>query len=31
MSIWILVIAQWVVVAIAVVLAEVALRRRIRR
>ena len=31
MSIWILIIAQWLVAVIAVVLAEVALRRRVRR
>jgi hypothetical protein len=31
MSIWILVFAQWLVAIIAVVLAEVALRRRVRR
>jgi hypothetical protein len=31
MSIWILVIAQWLVAVVAVVLAEIALRRRVRR
>lgn len=31
MSIWILIIAQWVVAVIATVLAEMALRRRVRR
>jgi hypothetical protein len=31
MSIWILIIAQWLVAAVAIVLAELALRRRVRR
>ncbi len=30
MSIWILIIAQWLVAVIATVLAEMALRRRLR-
>jgi hypothetical protein len=31
MSIWILIIAQWVVAVIGTVLAEMALRRRVNR
>jgi hypothetical protein len=31
MTVWILIIAQWLVALIAVVLAEMALRRRVRR
>jgi hypothetical protein len=31
MTIWILIIAQWLVAIVAVVLAELALRRRVRR